>query len=182
MSFATATAFSKSKVLFSLLQSFNSTDWLFKGTYGKLAIWKYGSFLRVIWTLKPCDEALFVWRQRGKMGEEDSSGAEANLALWHQWWWMKTERRWQLDKGSTKKMVFLGILLKSKIKEGGSGNPKLYGKFWWPLFLALKTQYQFLSDPSLIIGNPCQLNCVDNNLFQICKLRFGHKAKLLFRP
>ena len=26
-----------------------------------------------------------------------------------------------------------------KIREGDSGIPKLYVKFWWPLFLALKT-------------------------------------------
>ena len=45
----------------------------------------------------------------------------------------------RLLKGSTKKLVsfFKKYFLN---KEGGSSIPKLYVKFWWPLFLAFKTQ------------------------------------------
>ena len=35
-------------------------------------------------------------------------------------------------------------------KGGGSGIPDLYVKFWWPLFLALKTQL-FLAKSDILI-------------------------------
>ena len=38
---------------------------------------------------------------------------------------------------AVKKWYFIGIFPKWGV--GGSGSPKLYVKFWWPLFLALKT-------------------------------------------
>ena len=46
----------------------------------------------------------------------------------------------RLLKGSTKKLVsfFKKYFLN---KEGGSSIPKLYVKFWWPLFLAIKFKF-----------------------------------------
>ena len=43
--------------------------------------------------------------------------------------------------GSTKKTVFLGIIP----KQGGVGIPRLYVKFWWPLFLAIRFTFLFLN-------------------------------------
>ena len=42
-----------------------------------------------------------------------------------------------------KKIVFLGEYFLNK-GEGGFGIPKLYVKFWWPLFLAI--DFTSLSD------------------------------------
>ena len=42
-----------------------------------------------------------------------------------------------------KKICFLGIIPKKG--GGGVGIPKLYVKFWWPLFLAMKFTFSFLN-------------------------------------
>ena len=41
------------------------------------------------------------------------------------------------------KNYFLGTI--PKYGRGGVGIPKLYVKFWWPLFLALKFTFLFLN-------------------------------------
>ena len=42
----------------------------------------------------------------------------------------------------SKTSAFLGIIPK---KGGGVGIPKLYVKFWWPLFLAMRFTFLFLN-------------------------------------
>ena len=53
-------------------------------------------------------------------------------------------------------------------KGGGSGIPKLYVKFWWPLFLAMKFTFLFLNLAKIHIFIP---KCTEEkNIFFICFL------------
>ena len=42
----------------------------------------------------------------------------------------------------------------SEIRRGGFGIPKLYVKFWWPLFLAMKFTFLFLNSAKIQIVIP----------------------------
>ena len=64
---------------------------------------------------------LFLTRPSPQSQFEKKTGQQAN----------KSKRE------TAKKWVFFR---KISLKRGGSGIPKLYVEFWWPLFLALKTR------------------------------------------
>ena len=55
------------------------------------------------------------------------------------------------NKRETLKMVFFRNIFQLR-GVGSSGSPKLYAKYWWPLFLALKTR-PFLAKNDIFIPN-----------------------------
>ena len=69
---------------------------------------------------------LFLTRPSPQSQFEKKTGQQAN----------KSKRE------TAKKWVFFR---KISLKRGGSGIPKLYVEFWWPLFLAMKFIFLFLN-------------------------------------
>ena len=57
------------------------------------------------------------------------------------------EKKWQLATGGVREALKkVGIFKEYFLNKGGGfGNPKLFVKFWWPLFLALNFTFLFLN-------------------------------------